>query len=175
MIDPEISGTITGGALGDNPARLLAAPGSHRALYGAQAPVAEPIRIGQLEPPQNFQCRYCRVAIEPGADLILYLLEHRRPFRNRLAAAVRAAMRRPPFTVPPRRPEAGGKAVEIDNERLRRHRLYPPAIDPFPELGLSRADLREQHDGIGSGAETSGRAEERAQFDAGFCFRSRIQ
>src|SRR5215831_5852148 len=109
--------------------------------------------MGQLEPPQNFQCRDCRLAIEPGADLILYLVEHRGPFRNRLAAAVRAAMRRPPFAVAPCRPKAGGKAIEIDNDQRRRHRLYPPAIDPFPELALSRADLCEQHYRIGSGAE----------------------
>ena len=62
-------------------------------------------------------------------------------------------MRRPPFAVVPCRPVAGSKAVEIDNNRLRRHRLYPPVIDAFPELALSRADLREQYYRIGSGAE----------------------
>src|SRR5215469_12891950 len=101
--------------------------------------------MGQPEPLQNFQCRDSRHTIKPRADLILYLVEHRGPFRNRLAAAVRTAMRRPPFAVAPCRSEAGGKAVEIDNNRLRRHRLYPPVIDAFPELALSRADLREQY------------------------------
>jgi hypothetical protein len=38
--------------------------------------------------------------------------------------------------------EAGGKAVEIDDDGLRLRRLHPAAIDALAELGGSRVDLR---------------------------------
>jgi hypothetical protein len=63
-----------GGAFGDNPARLLPALRFHRALYSAQVPIVEATRTDQLEPPQNFQSRDTRLAVEPSADLILHLI-----------------------------------------------------------------------------------------------------
>ena len=142
-------GDENGGALGENPPRLLPTPSFHRALHRAQVPVVEPIRLDQLESPQNFQCGDCRLAIEPGADLVLHPVEHRGPFWYRFAAPVRAAMCRPPFAVAPRRLETGGKAVEIDNDRLRQHGLCAATIDTLAEFCLRRADFGEERRGVG--------------------------
>jgi hypothetical protein len=87
--------------------------------------------------------------IEPGEDLVLHIVEHRGPFRDRLAAAIGSSMGRSPFALPPCRLEAGGEAVETDDDRLRLHWLRPTTIDALAQLGLSGADLGEQYDGIG--------------------------
>src|SRR5690348_1957095 len=65
-------------------------------------------------------------------------------------------MGRPSFTLPPCRLQVGGEAGEIDDDRLLRLRRFcPTLIDALAQLGLSGADLGEQHDGVGLGLELS--------------------
>jgi hypothetical protein len=69
----------------------------------------------------NLDCRDHPLAIRLGADPARRLIEHRRPFRYRIAAAARAATRSFEMT------------SKIDDGRLRPRRLYPAAILPFAE------------------------------------------
>jgi hypothetical protein len=110
-------------AFQDDPTSLVRTPGFHGALHRPSMPVGELLPAGGLQPGQQRNGRQRGLAVEPGMDLLLEGIKHRRSLRHWLAATIRTPVCGAPLAFPPRRLQAGGEAFGIDDDRLGRRRL----------------------------------------------------
>lgn len=120
-------------------ARLL-----NSALHGSRLLVGEPVGLRRLEAHQDLDRRNARRLGEPGAYLLVQVIQHGWRPRDRFAPPEGATIGRTLLAFPLGCPQPGGKTFEIRWSCRLAGSVQSAAIDPLAELGLSSTDLGDQ-------------------------------
>jgi hypothetical protein len=122
----------------------LRAPLLDSTLHGSLLLVGEPVGMHSPEALQNLGRSNARRLGDPGADLLMHVIQHRWTPRHGFAPPIGAAMGWPLLAVSPGYPQSDGKLLEIHWSGRLVGSVQPAAVDPLAKLSLCSADLSDE-------------------------------